>query len=80
MGGKNHETVSFDRRSGGGALGWPGGDDVLAQVWTPTTDMNLPRFYNTQTLLNDGRVLVVGGFGAGTNHLMAEIYNPVTQT
>src|SRR5882724_5514640 len=63
---------------------------VLAQPcaaqWEFTGSLNTPRFYHTETLLSDGRVLVASG---GTNGpqtflypelLSAELYDPATGT
>ena len=53
--------------------------------FVPTGSMNTARFYHTATQLNNGDVLVVGGFansgfsGVGSGPLAsAELYNPVT--
>jgi tRNA A-37 threonylcarbamoyl transferase component Bud32 len=50
--------------------------------WTRTGSMAVGRSYHTATLLNDGRVLVVGGsstyVGAGTVRASAEIFDPRT--
>jgi serine/threonine protein kinase len=50
--------------------------------WMPTGSMSVGRSYHTATLLNDGRVLVVGGsstyVGAGTVRASAEIFDPRT--
>jgi hypothetical protein len=43
--------------------------DPVTATFTPTGDMTLPRCCHTATLLNDGRVLIVGGASA-------EIYTP----
>jgi hypothetical protein len=49
--------------------------------FTPTGSMAQGRAEHTATLLPDGRVLVAGGFGGGTNaRATAEIYSPTTGT
>ena len=57
----------------------------VARIWSPTTNLPLPRVGHTATLLLDGRVLVSGGFqqGAGCfGCLLADtqIYDPVLGT
>jgi N-acetylneuraminic acid mutarotase/(2Fe-2S) ferredoxin len=58
---------------------------ALAQVnptWTPTGNLNIPRVNHTATLLANGKVLVVGGYGGNrplnNPELSAELYDPVT--
>ncbi len=53
--------------------------DPGAGTWSQTANMNAIHIEQTATLLNDGRVLVVGGVlsSAGTT---AEIYDPVAKT
>jgi len=48
--------------------------------WVPTGNLVTPRTEHTATLLQNGKVLVVGGgVGAGDDH-SAELYDPVTRT
>jgi hypothetical protein len=47
-------------------------------TWTPTHDMTVVRQSHTATLLGDGRVLVVGGFGVETILASAELFDPTT--
>jgi hypothetical protein len=52
-----------------------------AGTFTPTGDMNVPRFLHTATLLTNGRVLIAGGHStAGAVLSSAEIYDPDTGT
>jgi hypothetical protein len=47
--------------------------------WTYTGNLNLPRSRHTATLLQNGKVLVAGGFAAGGFALnSAELYDPAT--
>ncbi len=51
--------------------------------WTPTGDLNTPRYAHTATLLADGQVLVAGGAGpnrCSTPTSDAELYDPVSGT
>jgi hypothetical protein len=53
---------------------------TLAQQGTfvATGSMNEPRAYHTATFLNDGTVLIAGGFNESGSVISAEIYNPAT--
>ena len=47
--------------------------------WVPTGNLNTARVGHTATLLQNGKVLVVGGWDNGNNVLdSAELYDPVT--
>jgi uncharacterized repeat protein (TIGR01451 family) len=48
--------------------------DPATNSWTPVQPMNFARRLHTATLLQDGRVLVVGGGGGSES----EVYDPVT--
>ena len=47
--------------------------------WSFTGDVNVARLNHAATLLPDGRVLMIGGFGSGRAN-SAEIYDPATGT
>ena len=51
-----------------------------AGVWIPTGTMGTPRFEHAAVRLLDGRVLVVGGNGDGSETSTAELYDPASGT
>ena len=51
--------------------------DPSTGLWTATASMTTPRYSHTATLLNNGRVLVAGGFNGFVLNT-AEIYDPAT--
>jgi hypothetical protein len=70
-------------RDGLGQVSTP--DDVTIEVFPhgfrATADMTAARSSHTATLLNDGKVLVTGGFGAnGVALATAELYDPASGT
>jgi hypothetical protein len=55
--------------------------DPLGHLWTQEASMSVPRAHHTATLLQDGRVLVVGGYSVTivpVDWASAEIYDPTT--
>lgn len=52
---------------------------LLAQ-WTGAADMGIARNGHTLTLMQDGRLLAHGGFGAGATQSSTEIYTPWTNS
>src|SRR5437588_8364373 len=55
--------------------------DPLTKTWTATAPLGIARDFFSATLLQDGRVLVAGGYGASNSSLASsEIYEPVTGT
>lgn len=52
------------------------------QLWTPTGSLNQPRLQTTGTLLNDGRVLLVGSLTCNPgcySYPTAEVYDPAAR-
>lgn len=55
--------------------------DPTTGTFVPSGNLNTPRDTHTATLLNDGTVLIVGGFDSNSNILSsAEVYDPVAGT
>jgi N-acetylneuraminic acid mutarotase len=48
--------------------------------WVPTGDLKEARYSHTATLLHEGKVLVVGGYGEKGGLDTAELYDPTTET
>ena len=53
------------------------GDLPFSPVWVPVGDMSSPRSGHAVAVLDDGKVLVSGGFGRSAGS--AEVFDPVTQ-
>jgi len=54
--------------------------DPSTGVWTASGSMSVGRAGGTLSLLNDGRVLAVGGYDGTTTHSSAELWDPSTGT
>jgi N-acetylneuraminic acid mutarotase len=53
--------------------------DPVSGTWSPATDMRKPRTGHTATLLQNGRVLVTGGYNDDDGYLSeCEVYDPET--
>lgn len=65
-----------------GLLGGPGAARAEAGDFAPTGSMSVPRFHHTQSALQDGKALIVGGLGESCGFLCvetwdtAELYDP----
>lgn len=55
---------------------------LVDPVWVPAGDMAVPRMHHRSELLQDGRVLAVGGISdpVGNELASAELFDPVTDT
>ena len=82
-----HRVVSQIRRPGRvglrGAIFWLGAGLAAAQgsvTFSATGSLTVPRQFHTATLLPNGKVLITGGFAAGTGNFAiwasAELYDP----
>ncbi|HET54692.1 MAG TPA: T9SS C-terminal target domain-containing protein, partial [Ignavibacteria bacterium] len=54
--------------------------DVWSKEWKTLSSMNISRRQHTATLLQDGRVLVTGGFNENLSTNECEIYDPVADS
>ena len=54
--------------------------DPLSNRWSQAEQFGMNRAGHSATVLKDGRVLVVGGGGLGSNITQAEIYDPAVNT
>ena len=54
--------------------------DPLSNRWSQAQQFGMNRAGHSATVLKDGRVLVVGGGGLGSNITQAEIYDPAVNT
>ena len=52
--------------------------DVKTDVWTKTSLQSRRTSAHTLTLLQDGKVIQVGGFSRGSSDNRVELYNPIT--
>src|SRR5439155_23733596 len=52
--------------------------DPVTGTFTPTGDMVDGRTSPTATLLNNGKVLITGGYGRDVPHTVDELYDPAT--
>jgi hypothetical protein len=76
------------RATATGEADMAGGHRASAQLYDPNTStftdtpaMLIPRSYHTAALLNDGRVLMAGGWGQNWIQVSwGEIYDPVSGT
>ncbi len=66
------------------------GENAAAQVsrsapsgipgrWRPTGSLVVPRLFHTASLLQNGKVLIAGGFANGFTQFSSELYDPATK-
>ena len=54
--------------------------DPATGTFAPTSNMNIGRVWDTATLLNNGMVLIAGGYGYDQWLSSSELYEPATRT
>src|SRR5205085_3686900 len=54
--------------------------DPIAGTWSLTGNLNIGRATHTATLLQNGKVLLAGGYDCGGTLNSAELYDPATGT
>lgn len=54
--------------------------DPITEKWIRAASINIARYNHTATLLEDGKVMVAGGFGNSLELRSSEIYNPIDNT
>ena len=65
---KDGRVLAAGGEIGGAATRTAGTYDPATGQWAVTGDMIAARIRHTATLLDDGRVLIVGGYDKTTNH------------
>ncbi|MCB8991086.1 MAG: hypothetical protein H6664_07115 [Ardenticatenaceae bacterium] len=54
--------------------------DPISDSWSAAADMTVARYVHTATLLSDGRVLIVAGYGPGGYQTSVELYDPTSDS
>jgi subtilisin-like proprotein convertase family protein len=75
-----HVLVAGGNIGSGGSLSIAELYDPTLGTWTPTSSLHTPRYSHTATLLANGKVLVVGGYGSGIALNSAELYDSASGT
>jgi Galactose oxidase, central domain len=78
----NGQVLVAGGTDGGDGIDASGTYDPSTGTFTATGNMTLGRYLHTATLLPDGTVLIVGGYGVSPNSPLAraELYDPATGT